>query len=246
MSNSPESPKTAAAAATPAPKPSDQFVLDEYSAAQKAVRTSRLVAIGLIAFVGAYMGYVASELSKHLEPKNAAEHATGIIAGQVETHAGGLARRIETEAPAMVARVPNMILEQLPVWRKEVEDKLAEALRNSLRERQVELAKAIDTSLAEHNSAVKALVANAADKNALNEVAKELEKDVSVLLSAPGEGNNSLQKSFDNALLGLSTVEKQLTKLAENKNLTSQEKRTRRSIAIIVRKIKASQKPSGV
>ena len=133
----PESSPAAAPAATPQ---TGEAVLAAYLAqelpkARQALKRTQITGVILILFIAAYIGVISTIMVNFFQPKAAAEVATGMLAQHVATDGPILAARAEWAIPHFIHEVPDYLIGELPVYRKELQQSLEteyEAYCNSL------------------------------------------------------------------------------------------------------------------
>ena len=97
------------------------YLAQELPKARQALKRTRITGIVLILFVGAYMGVISTIMVNFFQPKAAAEVATGMLAQRVAIDGPILAARIEWEIPHLIHEVPDYMIAELPVYRKDLQ-----------------------------------------------------------------------------------------------------------------------------
>jgi predicted RecB family endonuclease len=238
MSDEPKSKPEAKPAASSGPSAGDvacQFVAEELVKARQSLKRSRLVAIILLAVVLSYMGWITVSITSFLEPKSAAEIATGVVAAKVDENATEIAERIRTEVPRLVSEIPDLAIKSLPDWRIQLEERVEEVLVENLTQHSEDFGKQLDDYLNIHRAEIGEL---------LQVVMTSLEQEILEFLDAEMEDGESIKQKLDISLDALKRIESQMDRLANGQDLTEQEKRTRRAIAIISRKVDLHRAPS--
>lgn len=233
--STPES-STPSPAPTSAASPAEQFLTDELAATRLSLQRTRLVGITVMVIVIGYMSYVSRSLNKQLEPKAAADFATTFIAAQVMEKTDALASQVKERIPALVADLPDYLQRELPRHREALEDRLEQDFKEHCAATSQQLGKHLDDFLQAHVVQIRTLLNTAENKpEQLQALAPDLEKEIIRYLSDKSAGDESLKEKIDQAHAELQKVEKQVDRLSAGVNLTPQEKKVRRAIAIISR-----------
>lgn len=227
---------------TPAPVPSsvpsvaEKFLADELVATRLSLQRTRLVGITVVVIVIGYMSFVSRALNKQLEPKAAADFATTFIASQVMEKTDALASQVKERIPALVADLPDYLQRELPRHREALEDRLEQDFKEHCTATSQQLGKHLDDFLQAHVVQIRTLLNTAENKpEQIQALAPDLEKEIIRYLSDKSAGDESLKDKIDEAHAELQKVEKQVDRLSTGANLTPQEKKVRRAIAIISR-----------
>jgi len=187
------------------------------------------------------MGVLTSKLNPYLTPQGAARTANDVIYAQVMERAPLIVDDLKKRAPEMVARIPDVVIEKLPVWRAQIEDKAEETLRSHLSEHSVQFGKHLDVFLTDHQQQIGELLKASDDKVKLQGMLTSIEMDMQSFLEEKFDEKESIKEKLDGALEKLTHMEQQMDRLANANDLTPQEKKTRHAIAIIVQKIDLSR-----
>ncbi len=217
------------------------FVATELAQARSSLKKAQIVGIILLLFVGGYMTILTSKLKPYLTPTGAANTANDLIYAQVSERAPMIADDLKQRVPEMVARIPDVVIEKLPEWRTQIEDKVEDTLRNHLSEQSVQFGKRLDLFLADNQQQIGELLNAANDKDKLKVVMTAIEQDVLAFMNERLDGKESIKEKLDGALEKLTHMDKQMDRLANANDLTPQEKKTRRAIAIIAQKIEVAR-----
>ena len=228
-------PGTAAPAAT-GPGAAEQFLAAEVLRSRDALRRTRLAGLLAIIVVGGYMGFLAIRLRQELSPKNAAEHAVNFVVGQVGDRSESLATEVKTRIPALVATLPDHFKEELPKYREALETRLEGDFQAHCAATSVQLGKHLDDFLKNHIVTIRALLKTADNKpEMLKVLGPDIANEVLTYIEDRGAAEESLKEKIDAALVELQRVEKLVDRLANAKDLSPQEKKTRHAIAIVSR-----------
>lgn len=213
------------------------YVQEELEKGRKSLKRAKLTTIILLAVVGGYMGFITVYFTGFMEPKNVAQVATSIISERVDQHANEITDRIKTEVPKLVADLPDMVIKKLPEWREELEVKVEDVMQEKLAEHSVEFGKHLDDFLALHRAEIAELLNATGDKEKTKVLMTSIEQDILEFLGEEMEDGESIKEKLDFALDTLKGVETQMNRLANAKDLTPQEKKARRAIALISKKV---------
>ena len=137
------------------------YLAQELPKARQLLKRTRIICIVLILFVGAYIGIISTIMVNFFQPKAAAEVASGMLAQHVVKDGPILAAKIEWGIPHLIHEVPDYLIGELPVYRKELQQSLEteyEAYCNSLSK---DLGDQIDKLIDDHQAEIKTLLENA-------------------------------------------------------------------------------------
>lgn len=214
----------------------EQFLAAELVATRLALQRTRIAGVIIIAVVLGYMSFVSRALVQHLEPKSAADYATAFVQGQVMEKADALSSQVKERIPALVAGLPDYLQRELPVYRERLEERLAQDFREHCQATSQQLGKHLDDFLQAHVVQIRTLLNTAENKpENLQLLAPDMEQEIIRYLSDKAQGDESLKEKIDHALAELKKVEQQVDRLAQNVNLTPQERKVRHAIAVIAR-----------
>lgn len=214
-----------------------QFIHDEIVRARTAVKRTQIIGVILLLFVGGYMGFITSMLLPYLSPKGAANTAGDMILNQVTDQGPQIAANLKKTIPELVAQIPDRVLEQMPVWRERLEDTVEEILTENLVQHSDDFGKQLDTFLSIHQAEIADLLQTTDDKEKLKVLMTSIEQDILEFLGEPMEDGESIKQKLNVSLDALNRIEKQMERLATAQDLSPQEKKTRRAIAIISRRV---------
>ena len=230
----PEVPATPETAPAGRGSTAEKYIANELFAAQKALRTTQIVGIVLVAFITIYMGYMTAKVTGYAQPATAAEVAIGIIGEKVETGSSAAAESFKEQIPVIMKQLPDTVIATMPQAREALEEQVETDLRKYCKGTSDELGKHFDAFLKLHKDELKTVFEVGADKAALHKIGPSLEKELMGFISAPPEGGgDSAKAKIDKALNVLKEIKAKTTRLATAKNLTTEERKTKRAIAII-------------
>jgi hypothetical protein len=217
------------------------FVSTELAQARSSLKKAQAVGIILVIFASAYMMFITSRLKPVLTPDGAATMANQIIYSQVSERAPAIADDLKRRVPEMVARIPDMVIEKMPEWREQIEGKVEDTLRDHLSQHSVQFGKRLDVFLTDHQVQIGELLQAANDKQKLGTIMTAIEQDLLSYTNERFDEKESIREKLDAALSKLTLMDRQMDRLANANDLTAQEKKTRRAIAIIAQKIETAR-----
>lgn len=227
----------AAASTTPTTvPPAELFLLAELLRSRADLRRTRMVGLLAVIIIGGYMGFLSSRLRQELNPKNAAEHAVNFVVGQVGDKSEALATEVKVRIPALVAELPDHFKQELPKYREALEARLESDFQAHCAATAPQLGKHLDDFLQAHIVTIAALLKTADNKpEMLKVLGSDIANEVLTYIEDKGSADESLKQKIDTTLAELRKVEKLVERLANAKDLTPQEKKTRHAIAIVSR-----------
>ena len=222
-----------------------KYVADQLQKARASLQKSRMVGIILLVVVLAYMTFLVKQLQPYLDPHQAAEMANAFITEQVDEKAKDISDQLKEKIPAMIAQIPDYALGKIPEYREALEDKVEADFTEYAHATSAQLGKHLDSFLANHVVQIKALLDSAKDPEKLKALGPDLENEIMEYLKEKPDDGESIKDKIDKSLDALKKMEAQVERLANATDLTSQEKKTRRAIAIIARTVdKNIEKPA--
>ena len=257
MSLTPNDPQSGAARSYPAPADADgtappktapvtqgagraaeTFVTDEVAEAKRSLMITRIASGLLAAFVVIYLGYITSRFKDAMEPNNAAEIAKGIVAQKVDDGATSIAEDIKKRVPALIEQLPDYAIKQMPEYREKLESQVVGDLSGYASQNAPKLGENLDEFLAAHKEEVGQMLQDGQDPAVADKVGEDLEAAfMKSLQETDAGGGETFREKLDKSLAALQDIKKKTDRLATAKDLTPQEKKTRRAIAIIASKI---------
>lgn len=213
------------------------FLDEEILRAQDSLRRSRTFGIILTAIVAAYMGFLARGINEYLRPDEAAKLTTIFVAEQVQSKSDLLAAKIREDVPAMIARLPDHFLSELPKYRQRLEDTVIDNsdqhMRTTIGSLDIDLAEFLQA----HKADVKALL-DSRDQLEITEAFNDALYDhlMDFLTTVPPKGESFSQR-LRRSLDILKIAEERIDFLALNKNLSRSEKKTRYALAVLSQSI---------
>ncbi len=218
----------------------EQFVRKELSDARKSLRVTQIVASVLAIGTMIYTTAIGSQLKKTLEPRTAAQVATGLIADQVDTQGPLIAADIRQRIPKLIEEVPDYAIRQLPQYRTALETQVENDMKQHFTSSSKQLGDSFDELLDANKDSISQMLKDGQDAEATKAVGEAMEKEMLEFTGTVELNGETLSTKLDGAYTSLTQVEKRMAKLASNKNLTPQEKKARRAIGILSRTIDAA------
>ena len=217
------------------------YLAQELLKARQLLKRTRIICIILILFVGAYIGIISTILVNFFQPKAAAEVASGMLAQHAMKDGPILAAKIEWEIPHTIHQVPDYLIGELPVYRRDLQQSLEaeyEAYCNSLSKN---LGDQIDKLIDEHKAEIKTLLENAGDRDAIRKTLPDFDKVIAEFMKNDMEGQ-ALRERIDAWAVSLKEVEKRMDRLANGSNLTPEEQKARHALSLLSKVIDANTK----
>jgi Na+-transporting methylmalonyl-CoA/oxaloacetate decarboxylase gamma subunit len=217
------------------------YLAQELPKARQILKRTRITGIVLILFVGAYMGVISTIMVRFFQPKAAAEVASGMLAQRVVTDGPILAARVEWAIPHFIHEVPDYLIGELPVYRKELQQSLEteyETYCNSLNK---DLGDQLDKMIDENKATIKTLLENASDRDTIRKTLPDFDKVINEALKNNAEGQ-ALREHIDEIAAALKEVEKHMDRLANGSNLTVEEQKARQALALLSKVIRDTAK----
>jgi hypothetical protein len=221
----------------PAGTVSEQYILDELAKSKISLNRTRIFSIIALVVTAAYMGFITVNLGQFLRPAQAAELAQGLIAQKVQEQGPDIAAQFKQQVPILIAQAPDYAMQQLPVYRQNLEDQFDKDLTTNLASGSVQLDKNLDDYMTTHKDEVKSVLVAGADPAAVKQLGDGVTQEFLGSLKTTQINGESIQSKFDSSLEALTAVQKKMDRLANNSNLTPQEKKTRHAIAIMTKTI---------
>ena len=175
------------------------------------------------------------------QPKAAAEVASGMLAQHAVKDGPIIAAKIEWGIPHLIHEVPDYLIGELPVYRKELQQSLEteyEAYCNSLSK---DLGDQIDKLIDDHQAEIKTLLENAGDRDAIRKTLPDFDKVIAESMKNDPEGQ-ALRERIDEWAAALKEVEKRMDRLANGSNLTPEEQKARHALGLLSKVIDANTK----
>jgi hypothetical protein len=217
------------------------YLAQELPKARQLFKRTRIVCIVLILFVGAYIGVISTIMVNFFQPKAAAEVASGMLAQHAVKDGPILAAKVEWEIPHIIHEVPDYLIGELPVYRKELQQSLEaeyEAYCNSLSK---DMGDQLDRLIDDHQAEIKTLLENASDRDAIRKTLPDFDRVIAESMKNDAEGQ-ALRQHIDEWAAALKEVENRMDRLANGSNLTPEERKARYALALLSKVIDANAK----
>ena len=217
------------------------YLAQELPKARLLLKRTRIICIIMILFIAAYIGTITTIMVGYFQPTAAAEVASGMLAEHAMREGTILAAKIEWEIPHIIHEVPDYLIGELPVYRKELQQSLEteyEAYCNSLSK---DLGDQIDKLIDDHKAEIKTLLENAGDRDAIRKILPDFDKVIAESMKNDPEGQ-ALREHIDAWAAALKEVEKRMDRLANGSNLTLEEQKARHALALLSKVINDNAK----
>jgi len=213
-----------------------QYVNDQLQKSTESLKRTRITGVVVILIVVVYMTFVTRGLVQYFEPSSAANLAKGAIAERVTESAEDLSRQLREGVPNWLGQLPDFALKQIPIARIEIESRIEKTLTDNARLTSSQIEKHIDLFLEASKDDIKTVLKDSQNIETVRQLGPQLEKEMLSYLKAREAGQESLQDKFDHALADLDKVAARVERLAKATDLTPEEKRARRAIAVLLKK----------
>ncbi|HEY3329127.1 MAG TPA: hypothetical protein VGK19_03825 [Capsulimonadaceae bacterium] len=221
-----------------------EYITKELVEARQTLKNVQLYGSIIVGVLCIYLIVVTAKFSSALQPENAAMIVTGLVQQQVDDHGDEFAASIKEKIPEMIHQAPDYAAKQLPIYREQLEAKVEADLTAYAKSTSGALDKRLDEYFTSHKDEIKTVLAEGAKPEAVQKVGGEIKQQIIAYLGDKPATGPSLKEQIDDSLKSLKEVESTTHKLAVNKNLTPQEKQTRRALAIIAQTVtKENLKP---
>ncbi|MEI6085226.1 MAG: hypothetical protein WCS70_13125 [Verrucomicrobiota bacterium] len=208
------------------------FVEQQLEATTKSLKTTRLVtSLLLVAVVGYSVGITTWLHYNVLQPTPAADITTAHAVEFVRQGGAALSDQIVHEVPTALANLPDMVLDQMPHYRMQLEDRFENSLALYGREFEPEVEAFLDQFLTENRDHVQAILGAANDPKLTKHFGDQLEQELLSYLKTPNANGESVMDMLDQGHATLEDVQARLHRLATAKNLTPEELKLRRIVA---------------
>jgi len=221
----------------PANALAEQYLLDQVQKARVDLSRSRLFGAISILVVAAYMTYITSGLQQFLRPTSAAELAGQVIHERVSEEGPQIAEQVRQQIPTLISQIPDYAMQQLPTYRANLEDQFESSLTQNLASSSDQLDKNMDTYLDAHKDEIHLALTSGQESGAVKQLGDSVTQEFLTSLKENAVGGESIQSKIDSTETALVQVRAKMDRLANGKNLTPQEKKTRHAIAIMTKTI---------
>ncbi len=245
MNAEPRPSSTAQNAAATGEAAASAYIAQELPKARKTLKRTRIVGLILVCLVGAYITMISVTMVRFFQPREAAQVASGMIVRHLDNDGPALAAEIEREVPLLIRQLPDYCLQELPRYRQEVEKGLERELRAYCASFSRDLGNQMDTLIDTHKAELKVLFENANDRAALRQILPNFDQLLTGFLKTDADGKQIQQRVTDLAAV-LKEIEQRVERLANASDLTPEEQKARRSLAVLARAIKRNTEQAQV
>ena len=217
------------------------YIAQELPKARKALKRTRIIGLVMVGLVGIYISFISITLVKFFQPREAAQIASGMLVQHIASDGPILALQIEREIPLLIRQVPDYVIHELPGYRQELELALEAELQTHCVALGRDLGKEMDIQIDSHQAELKSLLEHPNDRSVLRTVLPDLDQTLTGFLTADADGK-VVQEHITDLANGLKEVEKHMDRLANGSNLTPEEQKARRSLAVLAKAIKDKTK----
>jgi hypothetical protein len=234
LSTAPETPAGTSDAAA-------AYIAQELPKARKALKRTRIIGVVLICVVGGYISFISLTLVKFFQPREAAQIASGMLMQRIASDGPVLAWQVEGEIPRLIRQVPDYVIHELPSYRQETEQALMGELQGHCAALSQQLGRQMDEQIDSHQAELKTLLEHPNDRAVVRTVLPDLDQTITSFLTTDADGK-AVREHINDLAAGLKEVEKHMDRLANGANLTPEEQKARRSLAVLAKAIKDKTK----
>ncbi|MFM2081409.1 MAG: hypothetical protein RL380_100 [Verrucomicrobiota bacterium] len=210
------------------------YVAQRLELARKSLKRTRLVGTILVVGVAIYMGSIAYVMCGFFQPDQAARVASGMITQRIQANGPILATRIEQEIPALLHQTPDYIKAQLPHLRAHLADQLDHEFFAYCHGMSADLGHKMDLFIDDHKTEIGKLLANGSDRAAVRAALPDFDAVIHDFVQNDTEGRE-LKKHIDELAASLKTIETRMARLANATDLTVEEQKARRALAVVTK-----------
>lgn len=224
-----------------------RYVHKELAQARKGLMLTQIIGGLSVLGTALYLGYITATIQKTFQPDEAAQVATGLIADKVNTQAEDLAAQARQRVPQLIADLPDYAIKQMPGYRQQLETQIDSDLNTNMEAASKQLDGHFDSFVSDNKTQIAALLKDGNDKQATRALGTALQGELQKFIKeTPVTNGESAQSKLDQTLTALQQVDKQISRLAAGKNLSPQEQKMRRAIAVISGGIEKGVKDNGL
>jgi hypothetical protein len=215
----------------------EEYVAKELVRVRKSLRLTQISTLVFCLITVVSVGSITLGFTRSLEPDEAANIAKGLVAEHVNDEIPELRSYIKEKVPILIADVPGYVKKELPSYRMKLESQLESNLNSYADQTSQQFQDKFDGFLTANQAGVKALIDNSQDPQALKGFDTSLKLMFVDYLNHTELNGETLQASIDQTLQGLTEIDSKMKRLAANKNLNDEEKKTRKAIAILLKSV---------
>jgi hypothetical protein len=221
------------------------YLAEQLPKARQTLRRTRVLGVILICFVGAYIGVISTIMVKFFQPQAAAQVASGMLIEHAKSEGPALAAQFEKEVLTLLRGVPDYLISEMPNYRKTLQESLEKEYELYCSSLGKDLGDQIDKLIDDHKAEIKTLLENANDRETIRKVLPDFDRVIADFTQADVDGR-VLKKQIDELAMALKEVEKRMDRLANASDLTPEEQRARRALAMLAKVIEDNTKmPEG-
>jgi hypothetical protein len=218
----------------------EEYVAKSLVLARRHLRTTMVLCVIFVLVTVVSMGSITVGFARSLEPHEAATIAKGLVDEHVNDQIPQFKQYLKEKVPILIAQVPEYVKQQLPIYRTNLETQIDTGLDHYADQTSQQFSDKFDKFLADNQTGVKSLIDNNQDPQAMKTFDTNLKKMLVEYLNTTQLDGETLQSIIDKSLSGLSDIDTKMKRLAGNKNLTDDEKKTRKAIAILLKSVDTS------
>ncbi|HEY3782874.1 MAG TPA: hypothetical protein VGL56_17455 [Fimbriimonadaceae bacterium] len=181
--------------------------------------------------------FITNGFASNLQPGTAATITQGIISDHLDDYIPQIQQQIREEVPAEIAKVPDYAKEQLPKYRQTLEIQLEKAMQSYAIKTAPQLGQQVDMFLANNKDAVREMVQSGGSGQDVADLGQNMKQMFVDYLNTTTINGETLKSKVNTTLADLTSIDARVARMAANKNLTDNEKRGRRAIAILLRSV---------
>jgi len=221
------------------------YLAQEVPKARRTLKRTRIVGTILILCVGAYIGVISTVMVNFLQPKDAAQIATGMLTQHVKSEGPALAAQIEREIPLLIRQAPDYLIKEIPGYRRELQRQLETEYQAYCNSFSKNLGDQMDKLIDDHKAEIKTLLENANDRETIRKTLPDFDQVITEFTRNDTDGR-ALKSQIDDLAASLKEVEKRMDRLANASDLTPEEQKARRALAMLAKVIEDNAKtPEG-
>jgi hypothetical protein len=211
-----------------------EFIEQDLIETQRSLKQWQTWGSAVVLGITVWLLSIGGGFASNLQPETAAKITKGLMVQRIDEMQPQISDYLRQEIPAVIEQAPEYALAQLPEYRTQIEDHLEAKFDEFAGETSSQLDETFTTFLKANEEELKTIILVGQDKEATDEVARELRSAVVAYLSSPqGNESKSIQEKLDEAMKALSEIERRTHRLAHASDLDATEKKTRRAIACL-------------
>jgi len=219
-----------------------EFLAKELPDAQRTLRRTRLVGVGLILLMGAYFGVISTIMVGFFQPRAAAEVANGMLKEHLVADGPVLLTHVEQQIPKIIHDAPDLLIHEIPAFRQQMQETLAGDCQTYCIALTKEFGTRMDQYIDAHQSEIHTLLENASDRDAIRKALPDFDKYVTDTLLKNSEGQ-AAKDHIDAWETALNEVDKRVDRLANAQDLSPEELKARHALAILSAATKQNTQP---